>query len=135
MINVDDWIFNTVQTELVKKIPNISMSSDYMNAPAALPHVQLTVGMNAVCRPMITLDNIENGAEVTLLVDVYSNSPEGKRSEAWAIMTATDEILTNLNFIRLDCSPRPMPNMESQIYRLNARYRARITKNNEIYRG
>nr|DAO92248.1 MAG TPA: hypothetical protein [Bacteriophage sp.] len=135
MINVEPWVYTQIYNAVTAKYPDISIAGEYVPSPATFPHVSVVCVYNVPYRRASTLEEVENCAETVFTVDVYSNSTDGKKSQCWAIMSVVDDAMKAMNFSRADCSPRTVPNLETDIYRLNARYRAIISNKNEIFRG
>ena len=135
MINGESWVYTQIYNAVTAKYPDISIAGEYVPSPATFPHVSVVCVYNVPYRRASTLEEVENCAETVFTVDVYSNSTDRKKSQCWAIMSVVDDAMKAMNFSRADCSPRTVPNLETDIYRLNARYRAIISNENEIFRG
>jgi hypothetical protein len=74
-----------------------------------------------------------SNADVTYEVNIYSNKSSGKKSECKAIATLIDNEFATLGFSRRML--QPIPNIDdATIYRMVGKYRAVVSKNNEIYR-
>ena len=76
---------------------------------------------------------MENHAEVMYELNVYSNKAKGKKAECKEIAAFIDSKMSALGFTRIMLTP--IPNMDdATIYRMTGRYKALISKNNEIFR-
>ena len=69
-----------------------------------------------------SLDNElkEHHAVVSFQFDTYSNTTEGKKEEAKAIMNLVDDAMFGMNFKRTMC--QPTPNIDRSYARYTARY-------------
>lgn len=102
-----------------------------MDTPAKFPAVTIFEINNAVATRYRTT-KIENAAEVTYEVNVYTNRVGYKKQDAQDIMTFIDEIMSGLGFTRTML--QPIDNLsDATIYRLTARYEAVVDKNLRIY--
>ena len=88
--------------------------------PETFPCVSVEEIDNYVHRNAMTTSRIENVAEVTYEVNVYSNSKKGKKSETKAIFQLIDGALSKMGFIRSYTKPATLDN--GTVYRLIARY-------------
>lgn len=133
MINVETEIFNTVSAKVREKYPKIYMTGEYVKSPPSFPCASLVEADNQVLLKTRTTDCIENHVEVLYEVNVYSNKTTGKKAECKEIIAFIDEQLQALGFTRTLLNP--VPNEEdATIYRMVARYRAIVSKENVIYR-
>lgn len=130
MIDVENIIFNTVATALRSEFSGIFVSGENVAAPSTFPAATLVEMDNSVYIP--SSDSItENHAVLMYQAEVYSNKTTGRKAQAKSIMDAIDEEMTKLGFVRT--SKSPMPNMDTSIYRIVARYRAVVGKHGENY--
>lgn len=96
--------------------------------------------------PLVTVEEIDNSSyertqdsasgenHVRLLyeINVYSNSVNGKKEQAKQLIEKADTVMAKLGFYRTYCSPTP--NLaDLNIYRITARYRAVVDKDQNIY--
>lgn len=130
MIDIENMLFDAVS----KGMPsNVRCSTPYQKYEKTFPVLTLAVEDNAVYEKSIDSSGIENAAEIMVEVNIYSNRQSGKKQECKRLISIADSILSELNLTRILC--RPTPNLEdSTIYRMTARYRAIVDKNNNIYR-
>ena len=133
MINIENEIFNDVSTRVRTSVPDIYMSGEYVKSPPAFPAVSLVEMDNAQHTSTQTSSEMENHADVMYEVNVYSNKKVGKKSECKKIIALIDEEMTAIGFTRTML--QPIPNMDdATIYRMVARYKAIVSKENVIYR-
>lgn len=133
MIDVENEIFNTVSTKVREEYPKVYMTGEYVKSPPSFPCVSLMETDNQIYRNTRTTDCIENHVQVVYEVNVYSNKKSGKKAECKSIIGFIDSQMEALGFTRTMLNP--VPNEEdATVYRMVARYRAIISKNNIIYR-
>ena len=133
MIDVEADIFNEVSQRVRDKYPGIFMTGEYVRSPSSFPCVSLIEVDNSTLRDTQTNEGKENHVVVMYELNVYSNKTKGKKAECKEIIGFIDEILMGLNFTRV--MMEPIPNQDDvTVYRMLGRYRAVISKNNEIFR-
>lgn len=133
MIDIETEVFNTVSAKVREKYPKIFMTGEYVKSPSSFPCVSLIETDNQIYRNTRTTEQIENHAQVMYEVNVYSNKTKGKKAECKEIIGFIDTQLEKLGFTRTMLNP--VPNEEdATIYRMVARYRAIVSKENVIYR-
>ena len=133
MINIENEIFNDVSTKVRTSVPDIYMSGEYVKSPPTFPAVSLVEMDNTHYTFTQTSSEMENHADVMYEVNVYSNKKVGKKSECKKIIALIDKEMTAMGFTRTML--QPIPNMDdATIYRMVARYKAIVSKNNVIYR-
>lgn len=133
MIDVENEVFNFVYEKLQEMYPTAYMTGEYVKSPPTFPCISLVEMDNQIYRNTRTSDSIENHVQVVYEVNVYSNKKKGKKAECKAIIGFIDKQLESLGFTRTLLNPVPNE-QDATIYRMVARYRAIISKNNTIYR-
>ena len=109
------------------------MTGEYVKSPPSFPCASLVEVDNQIYRNTRTTECIENHAQVMYEVNVYSNKQTGKKAECKAILALIDGEMQKLGFTRT--MAEPIPNEEdATVYRMVARYRAIVSKENVIYR-
>lgn len=132
MIDVESKIFTPIAETLRTSFPNISVEGEYVLTPAEFPHVTIVEADNYIDYQYLDSADTERYNTLTYEVNVYTNKPVGKKSQAKAIMKMIDDKMYSMNFIRMALTA--VPNMENaSIYRLVARYGA-VTDGENIYR-
>ena len=135
MIDCESEVFSTVSTALRAEYPNMNpLSGARQPAPEDLP---VAVGMemdNSTYQRTLDSSGTENHATVMWQWEAYSNKSVGRKTECKAIMAIIDEQMFGMGFLRVGSAPMEMPNANASIYRMVARYRATISKDNVIYR-
>lgn len=133
MINVENEIFNIVSTKVRDNYPNIFMTGEYVKSPPSFPCVSLIEVDNQVYRNTRSTDCIENHVQVLYEINVYSNKIKGKKAECKEIISLIDNRMDRLGFTRIMMNPIPNED-KATIYRMVARYRAIVSKDNVIFR-
>lgn len=140
MIDVENQIFTKVYDAIQTAISTdssfprtVDVTSEWVKAPAHLPHVSVIESDNYVDRNTRTSDEGENFAVLTYEVNVYSNLLTGKKTQAKKIFKVVDDAMRKMNFRRI--AYQPVPNlMDATIYRLFGRYQVNVDKNENLYR-
>lgn len=133
MIDIESEVFNTVSEKVREQYPEIFMTGEYVKSPSSFPCVSLIETDNQIYRNTRTSGCIENHAQVVYEVNVYSNKQRGKKAECKEILGFIDKQLEAIGFTRTLMTPVPNE-VDATIYRMVARYRAIVSKENVIYR-
>ena len=119
-------VYAFVKSYIDARFPGAFITGEYVHAPPSFPCVSIVVTDNAVYERAASLSRIENAANVTVTVDIYSNKTFGKKTECGALASYADAALALLGFQRLTLTP--VQNLaDATIYRLTGRYRALVT--------
>ena len=127
MIDIESKVIDEVKSALSTDYSNIPIYSMLVASPEKFPCITVEEIDNSICKDAMTTSRIENIAEVTYEVNVYSNSKKGKKAETKAIFQIIDSTLTEMGFIREYTKPVTMDN--GTVYRLTARYETLATNN------
>ena len=104
-----------------------------MKKPAFLPFVAIEEIGNYSDLGTMDQDNGDNVAVITYDVNVYTNDVTGKKSHAKAILDVIDRSFVKRNFRRVQRDV--VPNLaDATVYRIMARYRAKLDKDGILYR-
>lgn len=133
MIDVEKEIFGIVSKAVRAKYSKIFMTGEYVSSPPSFPCVYLLEMDNQIYQNTRTNECIENHAQLIYEVNVFSNLKTGKKSQCRDIMSLIDTELERLGFTRTMMNPVPNEG-NATIYRMVARYRAVVSKDNVIYR-
>lgn len=133
MIDIENEVFTRAATPVWEKYPEAFVSGEYVNAPPSFPAVSIVEMDNLPYEQTQSTENIENHASVTYEVNVYSNLVKGKKTECKDIVALIDDVMAGLGFTRIMLNPVPDMN-DATIYRMVARYRAVVSKDEVIYR-
>ena len=133
MINVENEIFDIVAKAIRSEYSDAYVVGEYVKAPARFPCVSIVEIDNAAYDRTQTSDSLENHADVTYEINIYSNKTKGKKSECKAIASLIDNEFATLGFSRTML--QPIVNGEDiTIYRMVGRYRGVVSKDKVIYR-
>ena len=133
MIDIEKEIFNIVAKAIRDKYPGAYVIGEYVIAPARFPCVSIVEIDNSVYDKTQTSGSLENHADVTYEVNIYSNKTSGKKSECKAIASLIDNEFATLGFSR--SMLQPIPNMDdATIYRMVGRYMGVVSKDNYVFR-
>lgn len=134
MIDIEKELFNLIEKELRSKYPKIFITGEYVKSPSSFPCVSIIEVDNQIYRNTCTTDYIENHAQLLYEVNVYSNRMKGKKTECKEIISNIDSQFGKLGFTRVMMNPIPNEDSNATIYRIVARYRAIVSKENVIFR-
>lgn len=133
MIDIEYELFTIISTDLRTTYTDIFITGEYVKSPPSFPCVSIIEEDNQIYRNTRDSSNIENHVQVVYEVNVYSNKTTGKKSECKAIISQIDKQMDRLGFTRTLLTPIPNE-LDATIYRMTARYRAIVSKENMIYR-
>ena len=133
MINVENEIFNIIANAVRTAYPDAYVVGEYVKAPARFPFISIVEIDNTAYDRTQTSSSLENHADITYEVNIYSNKTSGKKSECKAIASLIDNEFATLGFSRTML--QPIPNVDdATIYRMLGRYRGVVSKDFKVYR-
>jgi hypothetical protein len=133
MINVENEIFNIIAKAVRNAYPGVYVVGEYVKSPAKFPHVSIVEIDNTAYEKTQTSGSLENHADMTYEVNIYSNKTSGKKSECKAVASLIDNEFATLGFSRTML--QPIPNVDdATIYRMLGRYRGVVSKDKVIFR-
>ena len=133
MINVENEIFNIIAQAVRTAYPDAYVVGEYVKSPPRFPSVSIIEIDNSAYDRTQTSGNLENHADITYEVNIYSNKSSGKKSECKGIASLINNEFATLGFSRTML--QPIPNMDdATIYRMLGRYRGVVSKDNVVYR-
>lgn len=133
MIDFENAIFTQIHSAATAAFPDAMVYGEPPSVPPALPCVVASEIDNATARYTLDSSGAENHADVTWQVDVYDNRLPDRKARCKAILSAIDERMREMGFVRT--MRESIPNLnDDTIYRMTARYTARIGKDFTIYR-
>ncbi|GHV09299.1 hypothetical protein FACS1894217_13270 [Clostridia bacterium] len=133
IIDLETLIFSEVSRKVRDHCPKAFVTGEYVPSPPSFPCVSLVEVDNATFRNSQTQGSSENHAAVTYELNVYSNKTTGKKAQCREIAVLVNDVLMGLNFTRIMLEPVPNQN-DATIYRMIGRYRAVVSKENQIFR-
>lgn len=133
IIDIETPVFNNVATALRSAFSGIFFTGENVAAPPKFPAASLVEMDNATHTR--TLDNMttENHADLMYQAEVVSNLTVGKKAQCKSIMATIDTQMLGMGFTRVGSGPVELPNADATKYRMVARYRAVVSKENMIY--
>jgi hypothetical protein len=134
VIDIESEVFTHVANTLRSQFPGIFVSGEYVTAPTKFPAVTIIEMDNSLYARTKDLEGNENHSVLMYEVNVYSNLASGKKTQCKSIMALVDNKMQELGFARVGCSPVALPNTDTSIYRMIARYRAVVDRQKRIYK-
>lgn len=131
MIDQEASVFQQCADAFRAAYPNGFIAGEYVPQPPKFPAVSVVEMDNNVDERAIDNGNIENAVNVMYQVDVYSNLNTGKKAQVKAIIALLDTVLEQRRFVRTFCNPIQNFN-DATVYRMTARYRRRITDQEQL---
>lgn len=133
MINVENEIFNIIAVAVRNEYPDAYVVGEYVKSPPRFPFVSIVEIDNTAYDRTQSSGSLENHADVTYEINIYSNKTSGKKSECKAIASLLDNEFATLGFSRTML--QPIPNVDdATIYRMVGRYRGVVSKDFKIFR-
>ena len=133
MINVENEIFDIVAKAIRTAFNGAYVVGEYVKSPSKFPCVSIVEMDNSVYDRTQTSGSVENHADVTYEVNIYSNKTSGKKSECKAIAALIDNEFATLGLSRTMLQPIPNGD-DATIYRITGRYKGVVSKDKVIYR-
>lgn len=133
MINVENEIFNIIATALRNEYTDVCVVGEYVKSPSIFPCVSIVEMDNVAYERTQSSGSLENHADVTYEVNIYSNKTSGKKSECKAIASLLDNEFATLGFSRTMLQPIPNGD-DATIYRMVGRYRGVVSQDFKVYR-
>lgn len=131
--DIEEDVFHIVAELLSENYPGVSVYSEYVHAPESFPAVSIVESDSSSYLPALDTEGSHH-AQLMYDVNVYSNLLSGRKAQAKSIMQMIDGELLRLGFVRLGREPLTLPNAESTIYRMEARYRTVVNENKQLLR-
>ena len=132
MIDIENIIFDECAARIYEKYPTAEVSGVDINTSAESPSVVIVEADNTSYEQTADSGSNENHALVMYQVSVTSNNAAGKKAECKDILNIIDNYFANKGFMRIGKEPATIK--DGTWFRLVARYRAVISKDNVIYR-
>ena len=133
MINVESEIFSIIASAVRKEYPNAYVVGEYVKSPPRFPCISVVEIENTAYDKTQSSYSLENHADITYEVNIYSNKTSGKKSECKAIASLIDNEFATLGFSR--SMLQPIPNVDdATIYRMLGRYRGVVSKDKYVFR-
>ena len=124
MIDYEDIVYDAVSAALRAAFEGIFITGvELTDAPPQFPAVSIVKTNSEVNAKYSTFEKVDNVASEEYKFDSYSNLEEQKEAKRQTkeIIAVIDGVMSDLYFIRSFC--QPIPNADSKITRLVARYK------------
>lgn len=131
LIDIENELIEGLSDTLQADYKDILIVSEELSASATFPCVSVTETDNYTYENTIDSGTGENHAVIAFQISVYSNKKYGKKSECKKIMGIIDDYMLMKGFYRTMTNTVTMSN--NSVCRMICRYRAVVSKNNEIY--
>ena len=129
MIDVENSVLQAIGTAIGT---SATLVNEPVEAPAQYPCVSVVEADNVICVETIDSDGEENHVDVVYEINVYSNDATNRTGQAKGIFLDIDDVMSNLGFLRI--AKNPISSSVPAFYQIMAKYSARVSKNNEIYK-
>ncbi len=131
--DIETDVFDAVASALSAKFGDIFITGEYVHAPESFPAVSIIEEDNSAFLAALDSEGSHH-SQLMYEVNVYSNLKSGRKTQAKEIMQEIDKKMSELGFARLSRQPMTLPNAETSIYRMNARYRTVVDENKRLLR-
>ena len=133
MIEVENEIFSIVANAVRTAYPDAYVVGEYVKSPSRFPSVSIVEIENTAYDRTQSSGSLENHADITYEVNIYSNKESGKKSECKEIASLIDDEFATLGFSRTML--QPISNVDdATIYRMLGRYRGVVSKDKIVFR-
>lgn len=133
MIDIENEIFTAIASAVRNKYPGAYVVGEYVKSPSKFPCVSVVEIDNSAYGETQTSGSLENHANVTYEVNIYSNKTSGKKSECKTIASLIDNEFATLGLSRTMLQPIPNGD-DATIYRIVGRYMGVVSKDKIVYR-
>ena len=137
MIDIENYMFDKVATQLRTNHDGIKVYGEYVAEPVSFPCVNMWESANSVWAEGESDTSLDDYVNVTYTIQVFTNSPT-KKKDAKELANEIDGIMTHYQFRRTLL--QQVPNIDRTIYRIELRYSGLVkrtdfgTDGNTIYR-
>lgn len=128
MIDIENYVFDQIKTEVTTTFTNARMYGEYVALPESFPCVTLVEADNSVYRG--SLDQREEYALVMYEINIFTNTST-KKTDAKKIAHIIDEKMSAMGFTRIYRDQ--VPNVDRTIYRIVLRYNGVVSQNDDSY--
>ena len=119
MIDIENYMFDKVATQLRTNHDGIKVYGEYVAEPVSFPCVNMWESANSVWAEGESDTSLDDYVNVTYTIQVFTNS-QTKKADAKALANEIDEIMTRYQFRRILL--QQVPNIDRTIYRIELRY-------------
>ena len=133
MIDFENEIFTAVATAVRSKHTGTTIKGEYVRSPASFPTVALSEVDNVNVDALMDSSGEEKYAGLGYRLQVFSNTENGRKTEAKSIFKTADEVLRGMGFRRRTYSTTPEI-YNSTIFSIMATYEGIADVNGVIYK-
>ena len=133
MIDYENEIFTAVATAVRSKHPGTTVKSEYVRSPAHFPTVAFSEIDNVNVDALMDSSGEEKYAGLGYRLQVFSNTENGRKTEAKTIFKTADEVICGMGFRRRTYSTTP-EFYNSTIFSITATYEAIASVDGVLYR-
>ena len=133
MIDFENEIFTAVAVAVRSEHTDTTIKSEYVRTPASFPTVALSEIDNVNVDTLMDSSHDEKYAGLGYRLQVFSNTENGRKTEAKKIFKTADEILCGMGFRRRTYSTTPEI-YNSTIFSIMATYEGIADANGVIYK-
>lgn len=133
MKSIENAVITAIYDALNPEYPGIMVYGDATAVAETFPCVSAYEADNSTAADTLDSSGREKFSDAMYQIDVYSNLDQGRKAQCRKILEIIDQKLTRFGLVRTTTLPTPNLN-DNNIYRLTARYTARIGDNNTVYR-
>lgn len=132
MNDIEEVLYTELREYLTPLFPTLTLSGIEERFPASFPFASVVMAEATTRADTVNSGSYENHTNIMYEINVYSNSRDGRKTEAKSIFSAIDRYFISHGFSRTAMNPVVMDN--ATIYRITARYTGCADKNFTIYR-
>ena len=132
MIDIENEVFTIMSNAIRSKYKSAYVTGEIVNVPSAFPCTYIRELENTVHTATSDSVETENHGDLVYEAQTFTNTLQGKKSQAKAIMQILDTEFKNLGFTRTMLEP--IDNSDPSIFRMVGRWKATVSKDKTIYR-
>ena len=132
MIDFENEIFTAVATAVRSAHSGTIIKSEYVRSPASFPTVSLSEIDNINVDALMDSSGEEKFAGLGYRLQVFSNTENGRKTEAKTIFKTADEVLCGMGFRRRSYTTTPEI-YNSTIFSITASYEAIASVDGVLY--
>ena len=132
MFEIQREIYTKVADAVLGTYSACRITNSFIYAPLEFPCVAIVLSDDGMTYKMRDSSRADNFRDVTVIVDVFSNKANGKKTQAEAIMQIVIDTLAPYNFTMVSCKPNSNVSSAS-IYKITATFTATVDKDGNIF--
>ena len=132
MFEIQREIYTKAADAVLGAYSTCRITNSFIYAPSEFPCVSIVLSDDGMTYKMRDSSRADNYRDITVIVDVFSNKANGKKTQAEAIMQIVIDTLAPYNFTMVSCKPNSNVSNAS-IYKITATFTATVDKDGKIY--